>query len=196
MPAKLQEGASCGFALVAKRTQNRIQDCYNQLQRDHWHCSSLLFFPPWSWTVHSITHSPPLCWWSDLPYSKQTQNVPRAAHLFLSPVLPSGTLFLSLRDMLTFCLPLNHSWRLTFSPSPAPVSNCLQPASSKDYKYIFSSSKSVFVMYTCVRVGACIHAWLLTNVCLFDLLSQEGALRPRASYLKLGTVENFRWLLR
>ena len=50
----------------------------------------------------------------------------------------------------------------------------------------------MFVMYTCVRVGACIHAWLLTNVCLFDLLSQEGALRPRASYLKLGTVENFR----
>ena len=37
---------SCGFALVACRTQSRIQDCYNLLQRDHWHCSSLFVRPP------------------------------------------------------------------------------------------------------------------------------------------------------
>ena len=29
---------NCGFALVANRTQNRKQDCYNLLQRDDLHC--------------------------------------------------------------------------------------------------------------------------------------------------------------
>ena len=37
---------SCGFALAACRMQNIIQDCYNLLQRDHWHCSFLSVRPP------------------------------------------------------------------------------------------------------------------------------------------------------
>ena len=37
---------SCGSALAACRAQNRIQDCYLLLQRDHWHCSSLSVRPP------------------------------------------------------------------------------------------------------------------------------------------------------
>ena len=31
----------CGFALAASRRWNRIQYCYNLLQRDHLYCSSL-----------------------------------------------------------------------------------------------------------------------------------------------------------
>ena len=49
-------GAFCGFALAACRTQNRI----NLLQSDHWHCSSLSVWPPW--TVYPVTCSLLLCW--------------------------------------------------------------------------------------------------------------------------------------
>ena len=48
--------SSCGFALTACRTQNRMQDCYSLLKRDHWHCSSLSVQPPG--VVHPIMLSP------------------------------------------------------------------------------------------------------------------------------------------
>ena len=57
---------SYGFAVVACRMQNRIQDCYSLLQRDHWHCFSLSVRPPS--TANPITHFPFLCWHSYLPY--------------------------------------------------------------------------------------------------------------------------------
>ena len=37
---------SCGFGLAACRTPNRMQDCNNLLQRNHWHCTSLSVRPP------------------------------------------------------------------------------------------------------------------------------------------------------
>ena len=98
--------------------QNRTQHCYNLLQCDHWHCSSLSVRPPW--TAHPITHSLLLCWlassvfWTDIKDSKDSAP-------FLSLVLQSGTISLSPCDMLKFCLPSNLSWSLTCFLSCNPV---------------------------------------------------------------------------
>ena len=99
---------------------------------------------------------------------------------FLSLVPLSGTISLSLCDMLQLCLPSSHSSRLTFSLSLTPnTSHCLQPASRKCVcMYGWTASTSQWApAYVCMCV--CGHVWvcelgmggrcLMTNLCMLLL---------------------------
>ena len=59
------------------RMQNILQDCYNLLRRGqlHWGFSLLV------WHIPSRTLRFSLCWYLQLPYFEQTQEVPRTARV-------------------------------------------------------------------------------------------------------------------
>ena len=81
--------------------QNTIQNCYNMLQHDHLHCSSLSAWPPRTIHPSNILHSSAdNCIFCILNRQKKFQGL----CIFFSPVLRSGTISLSLCNMLKLCL--------------------------------------------------------------------------------------------
>ena len=179
---KVQHVMNCAAHLACKDPRCEDVDlwiCTGCQRNAKYYTRLLQSATAWSIALLLLTHltslnctshhalSTPLQTISSFIFQTDARNVKDSAP-FLSLVTPSGTISLSLCNMLKFCLPLSHSSRPTISWSLTPnISNSLQPASCK-------------CMCVCVCVCACVRACVRVCVWVRACVSACMCVRARA----------------